>query len=240
MEYDNFTKYHPYIVNAGKHLKWLPSDTEELYQENLIKRKSLLEKYDWLSTEIDYTFNSDGFRSREFSTHTGGVMFLGCSYTFGIGLPLEQTFPQLVSRELGLECLNLGLPASSNDTAFRLADTWIEKLNPSTVVLLSPAETRFEVLFENKHNGQILSRFITTMEQFSNEGNSDWSKTNQNGLINRKKNKLAIQKICDDRGIQFLQDDTENLVSVDFARDLAHPGVESNRSFAKKLLDILK
>ena len=240
MEYDNFTKYHPCIVNAGKHLKWLPSDTEELYQENLIKRKSLLEKYDWLSTEIDYKFNSDGFRSREFSTHTGGVMFLGCSYTFGIGLPLEQTFPQLVSRELGLECLNLGLPASSNDTAFRLADTWIEKLNPSTVVLLSPAETRFEVLFENKHNGQILSRFITTMEQFSNEGNSDWLKTNQNGLINRKKNKLAIQKICDDRGIQFLQDDTENLVPVDFARDLAHPGVESNRSFAKKLLDILK
>lgn len=241
MGHNDFTKYHPYIVNAGKHLKWLPSDTEELYQENLVKQRDLLEKHNWLSTEIEYKFNSDGFRSEEFSSNGGGVMFLGCSLTFGIGLPLQHTFPQIVSKELGLECLNLSLPASSNDTAFRLADLWIDRLNPSVVILLSPSETRFELLIHDSTSNEIEARFVTTMDQLSNTTTElHWMDTDQNGQINRRKNKLAIQKICDDRDVKFLQDDTENLVIMDLARDLLHPGVKSNRLFAKKLLKILK
>jgi len=241
MEYDNFTKYHPCIVNAGKQLKWLPSDTEELYQENLVKQRALLEKHNWLSTEIDYKFNSDGFRSREFPINGGGVMFLGCSFTFGIGLPLQHTFPHIVSKELGLECLNLALPASSNDTAFRLADVWIDQLRPGVVILLSPSDARFELLIHDSNSDEIESRFITTMDQLVNTTNQPyWLNTEQNGQINRRKNKLAIQKICDYRGIRFIQDDAENLVTKDFARDLQHPGVESNRLFASKLLNQLK
>ena len=168
-------------------------------------------------------------------------MFLGCSITFGIGLSLEQTFPQIVSSELGIDCVNLGLPASSNDTAFRLADTWIDKLKPSIVILLSPSDTRFELLIHDSNSNEIESRFITTMDQLVNTTNEPyWLNTEQNGQINRKKNKLAIQKICDDRGIQSVQDDAENFIVEDFARDLTHPGVESNQMFARKLLGRLK
>jgi len=240
MEHNEFTKYHPYIVNARKKLEWLPSDTKELFEENLKKQKTLLEKHNWLSTKLDYKFNSDGFRAEEFSTNGGGIIFLGCSYTFGIGLPLENTFPQIVCREMGVECLNLGLPASSNDTAFRLADIWIDKLNPSIVILLSPTETRFELLIHDSNSNEIESRFITTMDQMVNTANEPyWLNTEQNGQINRKKNKLAIQKICDDRGIKFVQDNVESLINVDFARDLQHPGTESNQLFARKLLNQL-
>jgi hypothetical protein len=76
------------------------------------------------------------------------------------------------------------------------------------------------------------------MDQLVNTTNQPyWLNTDQNGHINRRKNKLAIQKICDDRGIRFIQDDAENMVIKDFARDLQHPGVESNRLFASKLLN---
>jgi hypothetical protein len=60
--------------------------------------------------------------------------------------------------------------------------------------------------------------------------------TNQNGLLNRRKNKLAIEKLCDDRKIKFVHDNTEEMKIVDFARDLSHPGTKSNKLFADKIL----
>jgi len=230
-----FTKYHPYIVNAGKTLNWVPSDTEELYHENLKKQRNLLEKYNWISTEVHYKFNSEGFRGEEFSI--GGAMFLGCSYTFGIGLPKEHTFPHLVSSELSLPCVNLGLPASSADTAFRLACVWIDSLQPKLVVYLSPFKSRFELLIHDYRSNEVESRFITTMDQLLNFNNDPtWLKTEQNMLVNAEKNKLAIEKLCDDRNIQFVHEDVDSLITEDLARDLLHPGIESHNKFSQKLL----
>ena len=240
MQSKKITKFHPYILHANKEIEWLPSDTMELFAENLKKQKSLLEKYNWISTKLSYKFNSEGFRTEEFYNKKGGIMFLGCSYTFGIGLPLDKTFPHIVSDELKIHHFNLALPASSNDTAFRLADLWINRLEPGLVILLSPLPDRFELLCHETKSNEDVSRFITTMDQLADNSDHLWIENEQNGLINRRKNKLAIQKICDDRGIRFLHDDSENLNVVDFARDLLHPGVESNRMFAKKLINQLR
>ena len=230
------TKSHPYILCKNTETKWLPSDTQELFEENCANNRSKLEQYKWLDTSITYKFNSEGFRADEFDKK-GGVMFLGCSFTFGLGLPVEQTFARIVSKELDTNCFNLGLPASSNDTAFRFADLWIPVLEPSIVVLLSPLPMRFEILSHEVSSDEAVSRFVTTMDQISNTADkSKWLDTNQNGLLNRRKNKLAIEKLCDDRKIKFVHDNTEDLKIVDFARDLSHPGTESNKLFADKIL----
>jgi len=234
---NKFTSYHPYIVNAGKELEWLPSDTKELFEKNLDKNANLLKKYNCLNLDISYKFNKDGFRSNEFS-QKDNVIFLGCSYTFGIGLPLKNTFPQIVCRKIGLECFNLALPASSNDTAFRLSYIWIKKLNPKLVILTAPTDIRFELLIHDRGSNEIESRFITTIDQLVNTANEPlWANTDQNGLINKEKNTMAIKYICDCLKIKFLVFDTNDIDAIDKARDLLHPGIESNKNFANKILE---
>jgi len=97
---------------------------------------------------------------------------------------------------------------------------------------------RFEILsHEIPNEEEAVSRFVTTMDQISNTADkSKWLDTNQNGLLNRRKNKLAIEKLCDDKKIKFVHDNTEDMKIVDFARDLSHPGTESNKLFADKIL----
>ncbi len=231
------TKHHPYIVNAGQKLEWLPSDTKERYQENLINKKDELKKNNWLSTKIDYKFNDDGFRSDSFFKKKGGIMFLGCSFTFGIGVPQEHTFAALVSKKFNQTCFNFGLPAASNDTAFRLADIWIPILEPFLVVLLSPLPMRFELLGYDVKDKENASKFVTTMEQLTHEVDKTlWIENEENGTINRRKNKLAIQKICDQKRINFLSEDSENFPMVDYGRDLLHPGIKSHKVFATELI----
>ena len=60
-------------------------------------------------------------------------MCLGCSISFGTGLPYENTWPYLVSRKLNLSCWNLSQPASSLDTCYRLANHWVPILKPKYI-----------------------------------------------------------------------------------------------------------
>jgi hypothetical protein len=86
-------------------LQWLPSDTEELFIKNKEKRLEELKTGGWLNTEIEYSFNNYGFRSEEFDT-TPSILYLGCSFTVGIGLRIEHTWPYLVSTAMNLKCFN--------------------------------------------------------------------------------------------------------------------------------------
>jgi len=236
MEKNKFTEYHPYIVNAGKELAWLPSDTEELFKQNLDKNYNLLKEFGWLNYNISYKFNKDGFRSIDFC-EKDNVVFLGCSHTFGIGLPVEKTFPQLVCKKIGLECFNLGLPASSNDTAFRLAHVWLKRLNPKIVILTAPSDMRFELLIHDLGSNEVEARFVTTMDQLANTDNQPlWNNTDQNGKVNQEKNTMAIKYMCDNLKIKFLNFGSDEIMTVDKARDLLHPGIGSNQLFADRII----
>ena len=124
---------------ANRTVKWLPQDTEELYLENLKSNQLALERNGWIDTEITYKFNSFAFRCEEF-TNDPSILFLGCSHTVGVGLPVEHTWPTIVANKLNLKCYNLGQGGGSADTAYRLGSHWIPKILPNIVVLLiSPA-----------------------------------------------------------------------------------------------------
>ena len=43
-------------------------------------------------TQMLYTVNKHGFRGDNFSTKDDAIMFLGCSFTFGIGVPDEDVW----------------------------------------------------------------------------------------------------------------------------------------------------
>lgn len=111
----------PYNIN----LKWYPSDTEELFASHIENKdmQSLLNKLGWADdngkpTEINYNLNQFGFRCKNITPECDkGILFLGCSHTFGVGLKEEQTFAKIVSNKLKRECYNFGMPGKGLDVS---------------------------------------------------------------------------------------------------------------------------
>jgi hypothetical protein len=131
---EDFANYMPLENNEGTYsenkdyhvtTKWYPNDTQELFNKHLSDptSKSLLYKLGWSNkqgepVQIEYNLNVNGFRCKNTDTITDkGLLFLGCSHTFGVGLHEEQTFAHRVSSHFGKECFNYGLPGKGLDVS---------------------------------------------------------------------------------------------------------------------------
>ena len=62
----------------------------------------------------------------------------------------------------------------------------------------------------------------------------------ENNRLNKIKNKLAIKTIAENNYAKFFSYDTETFPMIDRARDLQHPGIQSNKSFANIVLNQLQ
>lgn len=228
----------PYACYANQTLSWLPMDTQDLYLRNLKTNKEKLIANGWVDTEITYTFNSHGFRCNEF-TSDPTIMFLGCSYTCGVGLPIHASWTSIVASKLNLASANLGIGGYSSDTAFRLCYGWIDVIQPKLVVMLQPHASRFELVKLIANN----SVEIKTISSFSYDVHksfyADWISHDSNSELNSLKNLLAIKSLCTERNIKFINFTLSELHSNDWARDLAHSGIESNKQFAKRVLSTI-
>lgn len=73
---------------------------------------------------VTYTINSWGYRCAEFDTVDWKqcIAVIGCSFVFGTGLREEDTLPCVLSRELGLPVINLGVQGASNARIHRLTN----------------------------------------------------------------------------------------------------------------------
>jgi len=228
-----------YIEFANQELNWLPMDTEFHYKDNLESNRHLLEKYKWLDKKITYKFNSLGFRCDEF-TDEPTAMFLGCSNTIGIGLPVEETWASIVAKNLNLKCANLAIGGGSADTAFRMCLGYIDQVKPKIVIYNVPPVGRLELLGVNKFwESQI---FLRDLDPKSDDKFLlRFAAYKSNELLNYKKNLYGIKFLCMERNIKFLH--FENYLShfslracQDKARDLSHYGTMHNAEFARHVL----
>jgi hypothetical protein len=230
--------YFGYPEHVGAIRKWCSMDSEELYNKNKKRKKTklLLESLDWLDTEFDYKFNKHGFRAEEFEEGTDNIMFLGCSFTLGLGLPLEKTWTHIVSSELGLKNYNLGIGAASNDTIFRFASYWIKALKPKYVVHMSTFKNRLEIFDVNNVPVKYTPRQGSYIGLL-------FFKSKYNAEFNELKNKKAIQQICNEANTNYIGLSIDNdwqRINNDLARDLAHPGVKSNQVMAERVLKLIE
>jgi hypothetical protein len=220
---------------SNKKIDWLPMDTKELYEKNLKENYKLLSDNNWIDNPFTYKFNGRGFRSDEFTSNSA-VMFFGCSLTIGIGIPWESTWSYLISKSLGLNCFNLGQGGASNDTAYRLASNWIKLIKPKIVVFMNTPGPRSEIIVDNKFK----EIDVHYREYYNDTMFHDWISTDINALLNQEKNTLAIKQLCNDQGIKFVSH--APFVRGDYfdlARDLMHPGINSNAVMAHKILKMI-
>jgi hypothetical protein len=226
--------YNPvYKSYSNKSIEWCPMDTKILYEKNIEEEYNLLKSNGWVNSNFKYTFNSHGFRCEEF-TDDPTIMFLGCSYTFGIGLPIENVWSTLVAKKLNMHCANLAIGGGASDTAFRLCYGWIDKIKPKIVIFLEPPSFRIEIVNNTKQT-VINANYTGPYEPFI----KDWVIDENNIYLNNQKNQLAIKSLCDTRNIKylFLSFDDFSMINDDYARDLCHPGVKSHQLFANNVLE---
>lgn len=253
----NNKKFNKWSDDANKELNWYSSDTEQRYRDNLKKNHQLLLNNNWTDNSFTYKFNSSGFRCEEF-TDTDSILFLGCSFTQGIGLPVESIFPTIVAKNLNLKCYNLAVHGTSADTAFRLASIYLEKLKPKICVPVLIFEHRLELLqpdtafyFTGQWSMVGSDKLDVNYRKYYIEFYEKWIIQPENAELNYLKNILAINQLCNQLNIKFYDCRdvyvNDELVSIKdyyqqeptLARDLIHPGVGMHDKIAHTILSQL-
>lgn len=118
-------------------LNWSGSDTYKTYQK--------YQPNPYTKDDITYKFNNYGFRCDDFIPSDHRLVFLGCSVTEGIGLPLEETFSYQIYNYVKKEIKkdfpywNLGLGGCGLDSIIRCYNNFSTMLRPQVVIALFPS-----------------------------------------------------------------------------------------------------
>lgn len=229
---------------CGQTASWWPTDTKELYEKNLQdpQQRALLEQFGWIDADIVYANNSHGFRTVEFD-HKENFIAVGCSFTYGIGLPQHQVWPELLSQQLGIPVYNLGIPGSSSDTCYRVVKHYVPLLEPKFVVMFEPRRSRLEIFLDNYQTH--VCQHDTSHPLDQDLWIKHWQTCEKNQDIQAEKNRDAIAHVCHSHGIDFYYyaenywyGGIENSfpgIGMSLARDLKHPGASFNRHLAMKM-----
>lgn len=109
--------------------------------ENLLLQDIKLAGYGNYSEDIipiEYHKNALGYRSQEFENKSD-ILFLGDSFTRGDGLPVEKTYPHILSEKLGLSFSSLAVGGDSVAIQVAKCFFYFKKYgNPKHIVALFP------------------------------------------------------------------------------------------------------
>jgi hypothetical protein len=223
---------HNYSRVAGKMLHWDTTDNKDAYVKNLQNPTAYqrLQDLGFLNTQIDYRYNSHGFRTAEFDQSFDVVCF-GCSFTMGTGVHGRDTWPEQLSALTGMSVANLGHAGSSNDTAVRFALHYLPLMKPRYAVWLQTDRHRIELLDESFPMSLNIMASDTANPCADDFFIKTWFASDSNQQLNRQKNTLAFQHLCQDLGITSVVLPREAIPQHGpypngNARDLTHPGGE--------------
>lgn len=214
----NFTD-HPVNGFMNNDFIWtLTAFTEKYENENLIIKPN--NTYDFYTADnpiynnskhdpdISYILNNYGFRCDDFNKENikNSILVAGCSNTFGLGIPYDITWGNLLSNKMqSKNFYNVGVVAASIQTIVNNCFYFIEEFGkPKALFILFPSIARgstFENLFAEDEVKFIIR---TTMDDTSNRPEEQKNKTFQ---------KLSLIKnleiLCNSLSIPFLWSTTE-------------------------------
>lgn len=160
-----FNKDIPIIYlpsKSNKQFKFTQTDNEEKFNEN--KEKFGKDWY-YYNKEIDYKYNSWGYRTKEFSElNDDYILVLGCSFTEGIGLHYDDIWASKLSEKINLDVFNLGIGGSGPDISIYntiLFHNFIlkNKKYPKYVIYQWTFENRTSYMFNSNHNSVNIETF---------------------------------------------------------------------------------
>lgn len=230
-------------MRAGSHKQFGGSDSEELFEANKANpaTRAQLEANGWLTREFSYHYNAQGFRCDEFDARENFIA-LGCSFTEGVGVPVEEAWPVMLSQRVGLHCWNLGIGGTSVMSVARLLDPAIQALKPQFVAIFIPPRGRVDVItqtglsdtYSPMHNKDThLFHAKLTSSYLKN-----WFANTKNADLTYKMAVSYFAQIASDYSLPLIMLDGETTrASLPFyrdqGRDLLHDGPKTNAAIAR-------
>lgn len=215
------------------------------------KETELIEINDWdmyaqyphEGFDLTYNVNEDGFRSDSFEGENG-IVFLGCSLTYGYGLEEWEVWPWIVGKHFQTKVWNLSLTGHGDDTSFIVAQKWIPKLKPKLVCMLTPPPGRY-IFFDTPFDDTTLWRIV--QREKKREMKYPFLFSSKQMYLQSLKNILAIKSICDSFEIPFILKSAEDTIEgglfkkskfgYDLAKDGLHPGPEWQKKKANEFIN---
>ena len=119
---------------------------EERMTEQAIKTK----KTSYSLDSVNYKLNKYGLRVSDKSPlleRNLDIMAFGCSFTYGVGIPIEESWTELVFKNLNFKGLNFGYPGSSTTKIIRHIINIAPFFKPKNIVILLPHFCREEIVY---------------------------------------------------------------------------------------------
>jgi hypothetical protein len=214
---------------------------------------------------FSYTYNSHGFRSAEFDLPSQlPIVFLGCSFTEGTGLPIEDIWAFRILEKIRVKTgkvipfWNLAVAGTGIDTAASILYTHIDKLKPRHIFFLRPPWFRRQLKVSEDSP-------IEWMPGYGSENNRiktfEPMLTNKHFALHQTDRSLTIIDLLAERYsstvhhmnwqlLEGLDKDLEPALMTckrfrymhgswihraDFARDSFHPGPKTHKAVADRL-----
>jgi len=238
----NVPPYHDAQLWAGQSLEWMPTDSKAKYDENLRDPAfvAIADEKGWTKNPpMTYDINRQGFRGKNFDPSVKNIVTLGCSFTIGVGLRENETWPYILGEKLALPVHNIAYGGWSCDTLFRMSRYWIPELRPDLVVMLAPSSSRLELITSDTE----YFNYSPHDDISNNNYLKHWFANDLNSELNRIKNTMAIEMICKKLNIRFMSylQDEEMTGRVphdptNVARDNMHCGTKTHNMFVEKIL----
>jgi len=206
-----------------------PDQSERiLYWEGTDNFENFKQRTDNLYTEtsITYEHNSYGYRCKEFEFNSArpSIICVGCSFTYGTGLPVTDTWVARIAKQYpDYNVYNLGYPGGNGDSVVRTLWSIGDKLNTKIVCILWPEIYRFE-LYHKKRIENILISFQEHQKFFIPE-----MLNNPHFENLRYKNQALLNLLTEKYQWQIIENSTAWAVTIniDNARDI-HCGPQTN------------
>ena len=245
-------------------LKYWKPDTFEIssyYGDSLERRRNL--KTDKSTNDTSglctYTYNSLGFRGDEPTKNGFKIMSIGCSYTEGVGVNDNETWPHQFAKLVpnGVD-LNFGCAARSNDYIVRCLFTFYDIANPDLVLIHYTHSHRREYYtdknniepymptstwdyMENDKTGKRIHTSLTYLQN-DNEDFINWYKNHQLIKLFLESKKCNWVWIGPDVPLDYIDKNRfiGNFEKVeDWAVDNIHAGPKTNKSYAHNLFNYI-
>ena len=126
------------VVNqkSGVSIQYFSIDSESVFRANC---NSLELDWEYRHKKISYDFNDQGYRTLNWVdiNWPESVVVIGCSYTFGLGLAVDDTLCHLLSKKFNRPFINLGVVGSSNHLIlYNSTKLVVNGIRPKAVILL--------------------------------------------------------------------------------------------------------
>lgn len=150
----------------SKTVQWHQADSEENYKIDNVFGPNL-----YKPDSFDYTFNTNGFRCDELDEPSElPIVFLGCSFTEGEGLPVDKTWAYLllehIRRATGkkIPFWNLAIAGSGTDMNAGILSNFIDQLRPKYIFYLRPPWMRRTVFVQQDCIQQWIPGYVSPHE----------------------------------------------------------------------------